>query len=62
MEKVKQKANPDDIPAVSCKRKDMLNLTLENYKKYRDLAIKGFIKAAKLLMDIMYINPMTYLI
>jgi len=51
MEKIKQKADPDDIPAVSCKRKDMLNLTLENYKKYRDLAIKGFIKAAKLLVD-----------
>jgi hypothetical protein len=51
LEKIIQKSNPDDLPAISCKRKDMLNLTLDNYKKYRELAINGFIKSAKLLVD-----------
>ncbi|HPZ06613.1 MAG TPA: DUF262 domain-containing protein [Candidatus Eremiobacteraeota bacterium] len=43
--------NIDDAPAVSCKRKDMLNLSLDSYRKYRDKAVNGFIKAAKLLIS-----------
>lgn len=39
-ENVRFKTKPDipdeELPAVSCKRKDMLNLSLEDYKKYRD--------------------------
>ena len=37
-------------PAVSCKRKDVLRLTLDEYKQYADTIEKGFIKAAKLLV------------
>lgn len=39
----------DNIPAVSAKRKEMLNLTLPEYKKYRNEIVKGFIKASKIL-------------
>ncbi|HHW47354.1 MAG TPA: DUF262 domain-containing protein [Clostridiaceae bacterium] len=43
---------PDEkLPAISCKRKEMLNLSLEDYKKYRDLIVQGFIKAAKILFE-----------
>lgn len=43
--------NADNIPAVSAKRKEMLNLELEDYKKYRDDVVNGFIKAAKILVE-----------
>lgn len=39
------------ITAVSAKRKDMLNLSLNDYKKYKDIIINGFIKAAKILTE-----------
>jgi len=39
----------ENTPAISCKRKDMLNLSLENYKKYRDPIIHGYIETCKLL-------------
>lgn len=42
---------PDNAPAVSCKRKDILKLTLEDYKKWSDLAIEGFIQAGKFLFS-----------
>ncbi len=51
LEKIKSNPNFEDGSAVSCKRKDMLNLSLENYIKYRDSAVNGFIKAAKLLVN-----------
>ena len=41
----------DNIPVVSAKRKEMLNLTLEDYVKYRDELVSGFIKAAKILNE-----------
>lgn len=41
----------EDLPAVSCKRKDMLNLSLEDYRKYRDPIVNGFIKASKILSE-----------
>ena len=41
----------DSIPAVSAKRKEMLNLTLSDYKQYRDEIVSGFIKAAKILVE-----------
>ena len=41
----------EELPAVSCKRKDILNLSLLNYKKYRDPIVEGFIKAAKILSE-----------
>lgn len=51
IEKIKANAQGEEIPAVNCKRKDMLNLSLESYKKYKDIAIRGYIKAAKLLVE-----------
>jgi len=41
----------ENIPAVSAKRKEMLNLSLENYKMYRNEIVKGFIKASKILVE-----------
>ena len=41
----------ENLPAVSAKRKDMLNLKLENYKKYRDRIVTGFKKASKILVE-----------
>jgi len=43
-------APADQKPAVSCKRKDVLRLTLPEYKELADLIEKGFVKAAKLLL------------
>ena len=36
---------------VSCKKKDVLNLTLEEYKKYADPLSEGFMEAEKLLQE-----------
>jgi len=41
----------EDLPAIGCKRKDMLNLSLEDYRKYRDPIVNGFIKASKILSE-----------
>jgi len=41
----------DSIPAVSAKRKEMLNLSLAEYKKYRNEIVNGFIKASKILVE-----------
>lgn len=41
----------DNLTAVSAKRKEMLNLTVTEYKKYRDEIVKGFIKASKLVVQ-----------
>jgi len=41
----------DNIPSVSAKRKDMLNLKLEEYKRYREDLVNGFIKASKILVE-----------
>jgi hypothetical protein len=47
----KQNISEEKLPAVSCKRKDMLDLTLEDYKNNRDMIVQGLIKAAKLLFE-----------
>jgi hypothetical protein len=49
--RAKEGAKPEELPAVSCKRKDMLNLTLTDYKAYRDSVIEGFKKASKILIE-----------
>lgn len=41
----------EELPAVSCKRKDMLNLSLQDYRNYRDQLVRGFIKASKILFE-----------
>lgn len=40
-----------NIPSVSAKRKDMLNLKLEEYKRYREDLVNGFIKTSKILVE-----------
>ncbi len=49
--KIKTGVSKDELPAVSCKRKDMLMLNLEEYRRHRDLIVNGFIKAAKLIVE-----------
>ncbi len=41
----------ENIPSVSAKRKEMLNLTLSEYNKYRNDIVKGFIKTSKILVE-----------
>jgi len=41
----------DDLPAIGCKRKDMLNLSLGDYLKYREPILQGFIKATKIFSE-----------
>lgn len=45
----RKKHNPNK--AVSCKRRDMLNLNVEEYKEWSDRAEEGFYEAAKFLME-----------
>ncbi|MDD4570648.1 MAG: DUF262 domain-containing protein, partial [Tepidanaerobacteraceae bacterium] len=49
--KVKQNIPDEELPAISCKRKDMLNLSLQDYQKYRDPVVRGFKKASKILFE-----------
>lgn len=41
----------DSLPAISCKRKDVLRLTTSDYKAWADQVEKGFIQAAKFLIS-----------
>jgi len=41
----------DNLQTVSAKRKEMLNLTVEDYIKYRDDIVKAYIKASKLFVE-----------
>jgi hypothetical protein len=45
------KGDNENLPAVSAKRREMLNLSLSDYKKYRDQIVFGFIKASKILIE-----------
>ena len=45
----RKKANPS--AAVSCKRKDILKLSLQDYKTWADKVTQGFYDAAKFLME-----------
>ena len=51
LDRARQNIPDEELPAVSCKRKDMLNLSLEDYQKYRDPIVQGFIKASKILVE-----------
>ncbi len=44
--------SPENAPAISCKRKDMFNLSLNEYKKNAQFAERGFEKAAILLHEL----------
>ena len=45
------KEDTENLPAISAKRKEMLNLPLSDYKNYRDKIVSGFIKASKILVE-----------
>lgn len=51
LNRARQNVPEEELPAIGCKRKDMLNLSLEDYKKYRDPIVQGFIKASKILFE-----------
>jgi hypothetical protein len=40
---------PDKVPGISCKRKDILRLTVDDYRSLADITTAGFVKAAKFL-------------
>ncbi len=44
------KSGDDERIAVTCKKKDILKLELEDYKKYRDSLVQGFCEAADFLV------------
>lgn len=45
-------ASPEDAPAISCKRKDILRMELSEYQNWADAALEGFRQAAKFLTSI----------
>lgn len=47
----KSGVEPEKLPAVSAKRKNMLELKVDDYKVYRDVIVDGFLTAAKILVD-----------
>jgi len=48
LEEIHQKKS-ENITTISAKRKDMLDLSLSTYMKYKDVIVESFIKAAKIL-------------
>ena len=44
-------------PAVSCKRKDVLRLTLGDYKRWREVAVLGYEQAGRLLVSQYLFTP-----
>lgn len=46
---VKKGTSPQDASAISCKRRDILKLRLEDFKQFAPAVEQGFIKAAQLL-------------
>src|ERR1035437_9302055 len=44
-------------PAVSCKRKDVLRLTLDDYRRWRDSAVQGYEEAGRLLVSQYLFTP-----
>lgn len=44
-------------PAVSCKRRDVLRLTHDDYKRWRDVAIRGYEDAGRLLVGQFFFTP-----
>ncbi|HII00834.1 TPA: DUF262 domain-containing protein, partial [Methanosarcinaceae archaeon] len=49
LKKIEEGEAKEKAPAISCKRKDILKLKLEEYQAHADQVAKGFEKAAKLL-------------
>lgn len=49
--KLKEIKENEGPPAVSCKRKDMLNLSLNDYLNNKEVVVQGYIKASKILLE-----------
>ena len=49
-EALKVRADGDGVPQVTCKRRDILRLTLDQYREHADSVVKGFTDAAKFLV------------
>ena len=47
---------PENAPGISCKRKEVLRLTLEDYKTWADPVTQGFEKASKLLYSLRFFS------
>jgi hypothetical protein len=58
-ERAASAAGDDDTrgPAVSCKRRDVLSLTLADYKRWRDVAVRGYEQAGRLLVSQFFFTP-----
>ncbi|WP_424492729.1 GmrSD restriction endonuclease domain-containing protein [Salinimicrobium sp. GXAS 041] len=48
-EAAKRGVTPENLPAVTCKKKDVLKLDLETYKKWVSIATQAFVEAGKML-------------
>ncbi len=46
---ISNNVDTDKAPAITCKRKDLLKLTLDEYLQWADSVTEGFIKAAKFM-------------
>jgi hypothetical protein len=46
-----KKSGSDNAPAVSCKKQDVLNLSLSDYIKYADDLTDGFVQVASFLVE-----------
>ena len=57
MEAIKDGMPPENYPAISCKRKDILDLTLNEYLITKDAATKGFERVAKFLYSQYMFSP-----
>lgn len=49
--KINEGVPTEELSAVSCKRKDMLNLTLKDYQNNRESIVDGFLRASKILKE-----------
>lgn len=47
---LENKAEIERVPGITCKRKDILRLTLDDYKEWGDLVENGFVEAVRLIM------------
>lgn len=51
---IKQGTKAEDAPGVTCKKKDVLALGLDDYKKWAEPASKGFLAAGKFLYSLRF--------
>jgi hypothetical protein len=51
VDSLKRSLEGEELATVSCKRKDMLSLTKDDYVGYREKIVHGYIRASKLLIE-----------